>query len=75
MVLVQVDSADGRGQRAEVVDEVLHNEDGSIRGFRTSSMNTGRMVEPHCRITDKFGEVTVRTLAFDRVARAWRPEK
>jgi hypothetical protein len=66
---------DGAGQRAEVVDEVLKNDDGTIRAFRTSSMNVGKMVEPVCNITESFGQVVRRTVEFERVIRAWRPEK
>lgn len=68
-------TGEGRGQRAEVVDEVLRQPDGAIRAFRTSSMNMGRMVEPVCNITEGFGKVTRRTVDFARVIRAWRPEK
>jgi len=73
VVFLYVASADGNGQRAEIVEDVLRNEDGSIRGFRTSSMNLGKMVEPHCHITENFGKVSMRRVEFDRVLRAYRP--
>lgn len=66
---------DQSGQRAEVVDEVLRHADGSLRGFRTSSMNIGKTVEAACHITENFGKVVRRTVEFDRVIRAWRPGK
>lgn len=75
VVFVHVESADGKGQRAEVVDEVLRLADGSISGFRTSSMNIGKMVLPQCHVTENFGKVSRRRVAFDRVERAWRPDK
>lgn len=73
VVFIYVESPNGKGQRAEIVEEVLRNEDGSIRGFRTSSMNMGKMVEPFCNITENFGKVRVRRVEFDRVLRAYRP--
>ncbi len=75
VVFIGVDSIDGKGQRAEVVEAVGRNPDGSIKGFRTSSMNIGKTVEPQCHITENFGKVTVRRVAFERVIRAWRPDK
>ncbi len=75
VVFVHVDSVDGKGQRAEVVDEVLRLADGSISGFRTSSMNIGKMVEPQCHVTENFGKVSRRRVGFDRVQGAWRPDK
>jgi hypothetical protein len=33
------------------------------------------MVEPVCNITENFGQVVRRTVEFERVIRAWRPEK
>lgn len=75
VVFVGVDTADGKGQRAEVVEEVTRNADGSIKSFRTSSMNIGKTVEAECHVTENFGKVTTRRVAFDRVVRAWRPDK
>ena len=75
VVFIGVDSADGKGQRAEVVEEVSRDADGSIKAFRTSSMNIGKMVQAECNITENFGKVTHRNVAFDRVIRAWRPDK
>jgi hypothetical protein len=72
VVFLRVDSATAKSQRAEVVDEVLRNKDGSIRALRTSSMNSGAMVEPACHVTENFGQVTTHRVAFDRVVRAWR---
>lgn len=66
---------DTGGQRAEVVDEVIRGADGTIEALKTSSMNIGKMVEPACNITENFGKVVQRRVAFDRVQRAWRPEK
>jgi hypothetical protein len=66
---------DAGGQRAEVVDEVIRGADGNIEALKTSSMNIGKMVEPGCNITENFGKVVQRRVAFDRVQRAWRPEK
>jgi len=71
-VLLVALASEGGGQRAEVVDEVLRDADGTIRAFKTSSMNIGKMVEPRCRITENFGKVTQRTVKFDRVKGAWR---
>jgi len=73
--VVFVYTGEGKGQRAEVVDEVLKNDDGSIRALRTSVMNVGRLIDPGCAITENFGKVVHRTLAFERVIRAWRPDK
>lgn len=73
VVLLYVESAGGRGRRAEVVDEVLRGADGVVTGWRTSSMNIGRMVEPHCHVTENFGKVSTRRIAADRVVGAWRP--
>src|SRR5687768_15019816 len=75
VVFLRVDSADGQGQRVEVVDEIVKAADGSIRAFKTSSMNIGKTVEPKCHITENFGKVRKRTVAFDRVIGAWRPER
>lgn len=75
VVFLRVESADNQGQRAEVIDEVVKAADGSVRAFRTSSMNIGKMVEPKCHITENFGKVRKRTVAFDRVIGAWRPER
>lgn len=75
VVFVYVDSASARAQRAEVVDAVLKDEAGRIRAFLTSSMNVGRLVEPACSVTDRFGVVTQRELPFERIVRAWRPPK
>jgi hypothetical protein len=75
VVFLRVDSADGQGQRVEVVDEVVKAADGSIRAFKTSSMNIGKLVEPKCHVTENFGKVRKRTVAFDRVLGAWRPER
>jgi hypothetical protein len=75
VVFLRVDSRDGQAQRVEVVDEVVKAADGSIRVFKTSSMNTGKMVEPRCHITENFGKVRQRTVAFDRVVGAWRAER
>ena len=72
VVFLHIDSATAKSQRAEVVDEVLRNKDGSIRALRTSSMNSGAMVEPACHVTERFGQVTTHRIAFDRVVRAWR---
>jgi hypothetical protein len=72
VVLLYVDSVGGRGKRAEVVEEVLRNADGSVAGYRTSSMNIGRMVEPQCHVTENFGKVSTRRVAADRVVGAWR---
>lgn len=73
VVFLHVETADGKGQRAEVVDEVVRTADGTIASLRTSSMNVGKLVEPHCHITDNFGQVVTRRVRFDRVLRAWRP--
>jgi hypothetical protein len=75
VVFLRVESADHQGQRVEVVDEVVKSADGSVRAFRTSSMNIGKLVEPKCHITENFGKVRKRTVAFDRVIGAWRPER
>ena len=75
VVFLRVDTADGQGQRVEVIDEVLKSADGSIRAFKTSSMNIGRTVEPKCHVTENFGKVRKRSVAFDRVLGAWRPDK
>jgi len=75
VVFLRVDSADGQGQRVEVVDEVVKAPDGTVRAFKTSSMNIGKMVEPKCHVTENFGKVRKRTVAFDRVLGAWRPER
>jgi len=75
VVFLRVDSADGQGQRVEVVDEVVKGADGTIRAFRTSSMNIGKTVEPKCHVTENFGKVRTRTVAFDRVTGAWRPAR
>ena len=76
VVFLRVDSADGQGQRVEVVDEVVLNAgDGSVRAIKTSSMNIGKMVEPKCHITENFGKVRKRTVTIDRVIGAWRPER
>jgi hypothetical protein len=72
VVFMYIQSAGGKAQRAEVVDEVLRHPDGSIRALRTSSMNSGPMVEPVCHVTENFGKVTTHRVAFDRVIRAWR---
>lgn len=74
VLLVRLASSSS-GQRAEVVDEVLRRPDGTIRAFRTSSMNIGKMVEPRCRITENFGKVTERTVKFERVHGVWRPPR
>ena len=73
VVFIGVDGGDGKGQRAEVVEEVSRDVDGSIKSFRTSSMNIGKSVEAECHVTENFGKVTTRRVAFDRVIRAWRP--
>ena len=73
IVFIAVESSDGRGRRAEVVDEVERAADGSISGFRTSSMNIGKVVDARCAITENFGQVSRRRVAFDRVVGAWRP--
>lgn len=73
--VVFISSGTERGQRAEVVEEVLTNADGSIRAFRTSSMNIGKMVEPRCNITENFGKVVERTIPFGHVLRAWRADR
>lgn len=75
VVLIYIDDASARSQRAEVVDEVLRHADGSIRAFRTSSMNIGKLVDAACHVTDNFGKVTQRTVNFDRVARARRSDR
>ena len=75
VVFLRVDSADGQGQRVEVIDEVVSAADGSVRAFKTSSMNIGKMVEPKCHITENFGKVRKRTVAIDRVIGAWRAER
>jgi len=75
VVFLRVDSTDNKAQRVEVVDEVIRAADGSITAFKTSSMNTGKMVEPYCRVTENFGKVRRRTVAFDQVIGAWRPAK
>ena len=68
-------TGESKGQRAEVVDEVLKNADGTIRAFRTSSMNAGRMIEPRCNVTENFGKVMRRNVEFQRVVRARRVER
>jgi hypothetical protein len=75
VVFLRVESSDNKAQRVEVVDEVIRAADGSISGFKTSSMNIGKMVEPTCRITENFGKVKRRTVAFDQVIGAWRAPK
>jgi len=75
VVFLRIEAADARAQRVEVVDEVVRAADGSIRAFRTSSMNVGKMVEPKCHVTENFGKVRQRTVSFDRVTGAWRPTK
>lgn len=75
VVFLSTNTPDGKGQRVEVVDEVIRAGDGSIKAFRTSSMNIGKMVEPYCHVTENFGKVRRRTVAFDRVLGAWRPGK
>lgn len=72
--VVFVATGSQRGQRAEVVDEVMRGADGAIVELRTSSMNTGAMVEPGCQVTENFGKVTQRTIRFEAVLRAWRPD-
>jgi hypothetical protein len=72
--VVFVSSGTGSGQRAEAVDEVLRDGAGAITELKVSSMNFGRMVEPSCQITENFGKVTQRTIRFDTVLRAWRPD-
>ncbi len=73
VVFIGVDGGDGKGQRAEVVEEVSRDADGRIKSFRTSSMNIGKSVEAECHVTENFGKVTTRRVAFDRVIRAWHP--
>jgi hypothetical protein len=75
VVFLRVEAADARAQRVEVVDEVIRAADGSVRAFKTSSMNTGKMVEPRCHITDNFGKVRRRTVSFEQVVGAWRAAK
>lgn len=75
VVFIGVGSADGKGQRAEVVEEVSRHADGGIKDLRTSSMNLGKLVEAECHVTENFGQVTYRNVAFERVVRAWRPDK
>jgi len=75
VVFLRVESTDNKAQRVEVVDEVIRAADGSITAFKTSSMNIGKMVEPACRITENFGKVRRRTVAFDQVIGAWRAPK
>jgi len=75
VVFLRIEAADPHAQRVEVVDEVLHADDGTIRAFKTSSMNIGKMVEPKCHVTENFGKVRRRTVTFERVIGAWRPTK
>ena len=75
VVFLHIPAADGRAQRVEVVDEVLRNADGTIRAFKTSSMNIGKTVEPKCHVTENFGKVRRRTVEFERVTGAWRAAK
>jgi hypothetical protein len=75
VVFLRIEAADGRAQRVEVVDEVVRADDGSIRAFKTSSMNIGKMVEPKCHITENFGKVRRRTVSFEQVIGAWRSAK
>ena len=75
VVFLRVEAADGRAQRVEVVDEVIRADDGTIRAFKTSSMNIGKMVEPKCHITENFGKVRRRTVNFEQVIGAWRSTK
>jgi len=75
VVFLHASTPEGRTQRVEVVDEVLRAADGSITAFKTSSMNSGKMVEPYCHVTKNFGVVRRRAVAFDRVIGAWRPDK
>ena len=72
-VFQRVEAADLNSERAQVVEQVLTNPDGSIRAFRVSEMNIGKMVEPSCHITENFGKVTMRNDPFERILRAWRP--
>lgn len=73
IVFQRVEAADLNSERAQVVEQVLTNPDGSIRAFRVSEMNIGKMVEPSCHITENFGKVTMRNVPFERILRAWRP--
>jgi hypothetical protein len=60
-----------RGGGARACGRPLH--DGSVRAFKTASMNIGELVEPKCHVTENFGKVRKRTAAIDRVIGAWRP--
>jgi hypothetical protein len=71
IVFLRIDGPGGNSaQRAEVVEAVLRHEDGSVRAFRTSSMNHGKLIEPHCQITENFGKVTRHVVPVDQVLRA-----
>lgn len=46
-----------------------------VVGAASGAGSAGKMVEPSCHVTEDFGVVRQRTVTFDRVAGARRPDK